>query len=149
MVTAGQSVSLFWNKAHIWRLRQDYFSCSQTVAGLLMWGALFEETYPPKRRWNFNALHGVIIGHDSAVDIATGLGLNDRGGRARVPVGARFSSSLHHPYWVLGLRSHLMVIGGVFRGNKADHSPPKYRRGQEYLDLHIHSPIRLHGVVLN
>jgi hypothetical protein len=34
-----QSVSLFWNKAPIWGLRPDLYYC-QTVAGLLMWGAL-------------------------------------------------------------------------------------------------------------
>jgi hypothetical protein len=39
-VTAdGQSVSLSWNKAHIWGLRPDFYYC-QTVVGLLMWGAL-------------------------------------------------------------------------------------------------------------
>jgi hypothetical protein len=31
----------------------------------------------------------------------------------------------------------------------ADHSPPGSDRGQENIDLYIHSPIRFHGVVLN
>jgi hypothetical protein len=34
-----QSASLSWNKAPIWGLRPDLYYC-QTVAGLLMWGAL-------------------------------------------------------------------------------------------------------------
>jgi hypothetical protein len=39
-VTAdGQSASLSWNKAPIWGLQPDFYYC-QTVAGLLMWGAL-------------------------------------------------------------------------------------------------------------
>jgi hypothetical protein len=33
---------LFWNKAPIWGLRPDFYYY-QTVAGLLMWGALFDE----------------------------------------------------------------------------------------------------------
>jgi hypothetical protein len=37
-----QSASLSWNKAPIWGLRTDLYYC-QTVAGLLMWGALSEE----------------------------------------------------------------------------------------------------------
>jgi hypothetical protein len=38
----GQSVSLSWNKAPIWGLRPDFYYC-QTVAGLLMWGALSDK----------------------------------------------------------------------------------------------------------
>jgi hypothetical protein len=38
----GQSASLSWNKAPIWDLRPDLYYC-QTVAGLLMWGALSDE----------------------------------------------------------------------------------------------------------
>jgi hypothetical protein len=37
-----QSVSLSWNKAPFWGLRPDFYYC-QTVAGLLMWGALSDE----------------------------------------------------------------------------------------------------------
>jgi hypothetical protein len=40
--TGGQSASLSWNKAPIWGLRPDFYYC-QTVAGLLMWGALSDE----------------------------------------------------------------------------------------------------------
>jgi hypothetical protein len=36
------SVSLSWNKAPIWGLRPNFYFC-QTVAGLLMWGALSDE----------------------------------------------------------------------------------------------------------
>jgi hypothetical protein len=42
VTTDGQSASLSWNKAPIWGLRTDIYYC-QTVAGLLVWGALSEE----------------------------------------------------------------------------------------------------------
>jgi hypothetical protein len=42
VTTDGQSASLSWNKAPIWGLRPDFHYC-QTVAGLLMWGALSDE----------------------------------------------------------------------------------------------------------
>jgi hypothetical protein len=38
----GQSTSLSWNKAPIWGLRPDFYYC-QTAAGLLIWGAVFDE----------------------------------------------------------------------------------------------------------
>jgi hypothetical protein len=40
--TDGQSASLSWNKAPICGLWPDFYYC-QTVAGLLMWGALSDE----------------------------------------------------------------------------------------------------------
>jgi hypothetical protein len=42
ITTDGQSASLSWNKAPIWGLRPDLYY-SQTVEGLLVWGALFGE----------------------------------------------------------------------------------------------------------
>jgi hypothetical protein len=42
LTTDHQSASLSWNKASISSLRQDFYCC-QTVAGLLMWGALSDE----------------------------------------------------------------------------------------------------------
>jgi hypothetical protein len=39
ITTDGQSASLSWCQAPIWALRPDFYYC-QTVAGLLMWGAL-------------------------------------------------------------------------------------------------------------
>jgi hypothetical protein len=42
VTTDGPSASLSWNKAHIWGLRPDFYYC-QTIAGLLMWGALSDE----------------------------------------------------------------------------------------------------------
>jgi hypothetical protein len=42
VTTDGLSASLSWNKVPIWGLRPDFYYC-QTVAGLLMWGALWDE----------------------------------------------------------------------------------------------------------
>jgi hypothetical protein len=38
----GQSASPSWNKAPVWGFRPDFYYC-QTVSGLLMWGAVFDE----------------------------------------------------------------------------------------------------------
>jgi hypothetical protein len=42
-MTDGQSTSLSWHKAPIWGLRPYLYYC-MTVAGLLMWGALSDES---------------------------------------------------------------------------------------------------------
>jgi hypothetical protein len=42
VTTDGQSASLSWNKAPIWGLRPDFYCC-QTIARLLMWGAVSDE----------------------------------------------------------------------------------------------------------
>jgi hypothetical protein len=42
ITTDGQSASLSWNEAPVWDLRPDFYYC-QTVAGLLIWGALSDE----------------------------------------------------------------------------------------------------------
>jgi hypothetical protein len=42
VTTDGQSASLSWCQAPIWGLRPDFCYC-QTLAGLLMWGALSDE----------------------------------------------------------------------------------------------------------
>jgi hypothetical protein len=93
------------------------------------------------------------IGRGSVVSIAPGYGPNDWGVGVRVPVGLRIFSkssrstlgSTQHPIqWVPGALSP-----GVKRqGREADQTSSKCQ-GQENVDLYIHSPIRLHGVVLN
>jgi hypothetical protein len=42
VTTDGQSASLSWCQAPIWGLGPDFYYC-QTIAGLLMWGALSDE----------------------------------------------------------------------------------------------------------
>jgi hypothetical protein len=86
---------------------------------------------------------------DSAVGIATGYGLEDQEVGVRVPVGSRIFSSPRRPVRLWGPPSLLSngyrgVSRGVKRqGRETDHSPPTI------VGLYIHSPIRLHGVVLN
>jgi hypothetical protein len=67
---------------------------------------------------------------DSAVGIATGYGLDDRGFGVRVPVGSTIFSSARHPDRLWGPPSLLYngyrgLSPGVKRpGLQADHSPP-------------------------
>jgi hypothetical protein len=72
---------------------------------------------------------GGLLSRDSAVGIATGYGLNDRGIRVRVPIGSRiFSTSSRSALrstqppiqWVPGVLSP----GLKLPGREADYSPP-------------------------
>jgi hypothetical protein len=70
-------------------------------------------------------------GWDSAVGIATGYGLDDRGFGVRVPVGSRIFSSPCRPdrLWALGsplsnAYRELSPCGVKRLGREADHSPP-------------------------
>jgi hypothetical protein len=90
------------------------------------------------------------------VGIATACGVDDRGVGVRFPVGSRIFSSPRRPDRLWCPRS-LLSSGyrGLFpRGLKrpwreADHSPPTSAELKKNVDLHIHSTIRFHDVVLN
>jgi hypothetical protein len=88
---------------------------------------------------------------DSAVGIATGYGLDDQGVRVQVSVGARTFTSPCRPDWLWGPPILLWALStGVKRpGREADHSPPISAKVKKMWVYTIHSPIRLHGVVLN
>jgi hypothetical protein len=102
------------------------------------------------------SFHWVISlkSRDSSVGIALGYGLDDLGSRARFPVGAG-NLSLHHRVqngsgahpvqWAPGALS----LGVKRSGREADHSLPSSAEVKECVDLYLHSPIRLHGVVLS
>jgi hypothetical protein len=45
--------------------------------------------------------------------------------------------------------SYPMGTRGSFPGGKADHSPPSIAKLKECIELYLHSPIRLHGMVLS
>jgi hypothetical protein len=91
----------------------------------------------------------------SSVCIATGYGLDDRMIGVRFPAGAR-NFSLHHRVQT-GSGAHAapspMGTGGCSPGarpgRETDHSPPSNAEVKEYVRLYLHSPIRLHGVVLS
>jgi hypothetical protein len=92
----------------------------------------------------------------SSIGIALGYGQDDRGSRVRFPAGAG-NFSLHHRVqngsgptqppiqWEPGALS----LGVKRPGREADHSTPSSAELKEWVDLYLHSPIRLHGVVLS
>jgi hypothetical protein len=96
-----------------------------------------------------------LCSRDSVVNIATGYGLDDQGVRVRVPVGLRIFSTSSRP----ALRSTQPPVQWVLRtlssrvkrlGREADHSPPTSAGvKKKNMDLYIHSPMCLHGIVLN
>jgi hypothetical protein len=87
---------------------------------------------------------------------ALGYRLDDRGTRVRLPAGAgNFSlyhrvqngSGVHPAFYPMGSRGSFL---GVKRPRReADHSPPSNAEVKELVELYLHSPIRLHGVVLS
>jgi hypothetical protein len=96
------------------------------------------------------------MSRDSAVGIATGYGLDDRRVGVQVPMESRISSSPRRPDWLWGPPILLangyrgaLSLGIKRPGHKADHSSPTCAEVKKNVDLYIHSPIRLHGVVLN
>jgi hypothetical protein len=96
-----------------------------------------------------------VRSQDSAVGIATGYGLDERGVGVRVSVGSRIFSSPRRPDRALGsTQPPIKWVPGVLSlgvkrpGREADHSPPASAEVEENVDLYIHFPTRLHGVVL-
>jgi hypothetical protein len=85
------------------------------------------------------------MSRDSAVGIATGYGLVDRGVGVRVPGVLTSFSSPRRPDRLWGPPNLL------YNGYRGAVSPGVKRPGREadYVSLYIHSPIRLHGVMLN
>jgi hypothetical protein len=116
--------------------------------------------------WNFNGkflrkklvknIYLLMYGsRDSAVGIATGYGLDDWEIGVRVPVGSRIITSPCLPDRLWGPPNLLYNrYWGLFPGGKAAGAwswplTSGWCRGQENVDVYIHSSIRLHGVVLN
>jgi hypothetical protein len=101
----------------------------------------------------FSILLHCIQAGNSIVGIATGYGLEDWGVGVWVPVGQEFSL-LHVLQTGYGAHpaSYPMGTGGSFPRGKAVGAwnwPLTSSWGQENVDLCIHSPIHLHGIVLN
>jgi hypothetical protein len=80
----------------------------------------------------------------------------DRGSRVRFPEGAG-NFSLHHRVRN-GSEAHpasytidsgALSLGVKRPGSEADHSSPSSAEVKECMELYLHSPIRLHGVVLS
>jgi hypothetical protein len=94
---------------------------------------------------------------DSSVGIALGYRLDDRGSRVLFPAGAgnfflfttasRTALGPTQPpiQWV----PEAFSLGVKRLWREADHSPPSSAEVKEWVELYLHSPIRLHGVVLS
>jgi hypothetical protein len=85
-----------------------------------------------------------------------GYGLGGRVVGVRVPVGSRIFSSPRRPdqLWgppnLLSKGYRVLFPGGVKRlEREADHSQSTSAEVKKNVDLYIHSPIRLHGIVHN
>jgi hypothetical protein len=92
-----------------------------------------------------------IIHRGSSVDITLSYWLDDWGSRFRFPAGAG-NFSLHHCVRnASGAHpdSYSMGTRVSFPGRKADHTPPSSVNVKEWMELYLHFPIRLHGVVLS
>jgi hypothetical protein len=64
VTTDGQSASLSWNEAPIWAFRPDFHYC-ETVAGLLMWGALSDKRTVRRLQLLLALASAVILGSES------------------------------------------------------------------------------------
>jgi hypothetical protein len=100
-----------------------------------------------KRPWLNIGTVQPLRSRNSSVGIATGYGLDYRGVGVLIQLGSTPAVGSTQPtiQWVLGTLSP-----GVKRpGCEANRSPPASADVKKNVDLYIHSPIRLHGVVLN
>jgi hypothetical protein len=93
--------------------------------------------------------HTVYMGAEIAQLVKRlAYGLDGRGVRFRIPVGVRFFCFLHRPNRVLGsTRAPTQCVSGALSpaGTWSWPLTSNQYRGQDC----IHSPVRLHGVVLN
>jgi hypothetical protein len=96
-----------------------------------------------------NFFRQFIRSRDNVVDIATGYGMDDRGVGVRVAV-KNFLSPTSSRSTLGSTQPPILLSPGVKRpGCEADHSPPASAEIKKSVDIYIHYPIRLHGVVLN
>jgi hypothetical protein len=97
----------------------------------------------------------LYVSRGTVVATATAYGLDDRGVGVRVPVKSRTFTSPYRPDRLWG--STALVFNkyrGLFPGDKTARAwswplTSNWYQGQENVGLYIHSPIRLHGVVLS
>jgi hypothetical protein len=92
---------------------------------------------------------------ESSVGIALGYGLHDRGSRFRFPAVAG-NISLHHRVqngsgahpasYPMGTRGSLP--GVKWQEREYDHSAPSNIDVKECVEIYLHYPIRLYGVVI-
>jgi hypothetical protein len=133
--------------------------CTNNVNALIWWWPNFKNNNltqyeEPKLTWHydFNNPVSILRSRDSSDGTVTGYGQD--GGGSNPGKGKTFSSS-QRPHRLWCPRSLLSnAYRGLFPGGKVADAwswplTSNYCRGQEYVDLYIHSSIRLHGVVIN
>jgi hypothetical protein len=88
--------------------------------------------------------------------IALGYGLDDRGPRFRFLAGLRIFLFTTASRTALGPTQppiqwvpEALSLGVKWPGREADHPPPSSAEVKEWVGLHLHYPIRFHGVVLS
>jgi hypothetical protein len=92
---------------------------------------------------------------DSSVGIALGYGLDDRDSRVRFPAGVGIFLFTTASRTALGpTQPPIQWVPGalsleVKRSERADHVPPSSAEVKECVELCLHFPIRLHGVVFS
>jgi hypothetical protein len=98
-----------------------------------------------------------FLNHDTAGYLSgtvLGYGLYDRGFESRQGLGIFLSTTVSRRtmrptqppiQWILGALS----LGVKRPGREADHSPPSSVEVKECVNIYLHSPLRLQGVVLN
>jgi hypothetical protein len=118
------------------------------------WTEYSQVTVPSSH--NHQDLHAVLqISRDSSVGIALGYRLDDRDSSVRFPAGAGKFLFTTRPERLWGPPSLLsngyqggLSLGVKRPGREAHHSPPSSAEVKEWVEVYLHSPIRLHGVVL-
>jgi hypothetical protein len=150
-----------------WYRSISKFDISQSLFGVVNWLSMFLLTnhlclidyskYRPlqlsvKSR-NFLSLFLSFRGRDSSVSIALGYGLDDGGSWVQFLARAG-NFPLHHCIQT-GSGAHpashsgALPLGVKRPGREADHSPPSSAEVKECMELYLHSPIRLYGIVLS
>jgi hypothetical protein len=76
------------------------------------------------------------------INLATGYGMGDRGVGVRVQAGSNQSNAIQWVSWAL-------LPWVKLSGSEADHSSLTSAEVKKNVDVDIHSPLRLHGLVLN
>jgi hypothetical protein len=164
ITTDGQSASLSWNKAPIWHLGPDLYYC-QTVAPLLMWGALSDE----RTGLSFTIAAGLQRSHSRVpvpLDSWPYITLSDSilpfsspPKTRRVTVGVFDPASTRESDWTLDLPPRLTPRHGLHRNTarqnficcvtQPSHGPRRKHRWPYSLLAHVRNLFPSNGLCLH
>jgi hypothetical protein len=108
----------------------------------------------PKYQLTYTRLHDITRSRESVVSLATSYRLNGREVGVLISVGCRIFSKSSRSV-LRSIQPPIQLIPGALSpgvkrpSREVDHSPPTSAEVKKNVNLYIHSPIRLHGVVLN